>query len=74
VRHHFVGSVRLPEKTGHARRQHAIEPFLGDKAGAEKHDDVGTNGSQPAECLFAIHKRHRKIEQDEIEMARALSK
>ena len=31
---HLIGAMRFPEKTGHPRGEHPIEPFLGDEAGA----------------------------------------
>jgi hypothetical protein len=69
----LLRTMRFPEKPGHSRGHHPIEPFLGNKAGAQENHRVGANGSETAERFLAVHERHREIEQNEIEVVRALA-
>ena len=73
MRDHLVRPMRLAEKSGHARGEHAVEPFLRDEARAEQHDGFGVNLAEPAESFFAIHERHREIEQNEIKVGRTFA-
>lgn len=63
----------FPEKTRQPSSEHSVESFLVDKAGAQKDHGIRANASKPAKSLFAVHERHRKIEQNKVEMARSLA-
>ena len=63
----------LPNQTTQPSRQHSLNPSLGfgEKAGAEQHNYQRINCAKPTERFFAIHERHRQIEEDKIEPVRA---
>jgi len=50
----------------------AVEALLGHETGAEKDDGFRINVPEPDKSFFAIHERHREIEQDQIEVMRTL--
>lgn len=74
MRQHFIGTMRLPQKSRHPGRGHAIETFLLHVAGAQKNNDVGLDVAKPDKSFFAIHERHREIEHDKIEKVRTFAK
>src|SRR5256714_3157116 len=69
AREQFVGPMRFANESGHPCGQHAIDPVLRlrQESGAEEDDDVRVDRPQTPESFFAVHERHGKIEQNEIE-------
>lgn len=72
LRKKLIGPVRFADYTGEPAGEHAVDAVLGlpEKAGAQQHHHGGINDSEAAKRFFAVHKRHGKIEQNEIEPAR----
>ena len=61
--------MRLADESREATGEHAVDALLGlgEKPGAQKCDHVRINAAQPPESFLAVHERHGKIEQDEVE-------
>ena len=56
------------EKPCQPGAEHPVESFLGDKARAEKNNDIRANASKTAENFFAVHERHGEVEHNQIEV------
>ncbi len=74
LREQLVGPMRLPNESRQTALQHPLDASLGlgEKASAEQHDHERIEGAKPSERFFAVHKRHRQIEEDNVEPVRAL--
>jgi hypothetical protein len=74
ARQELVGPMRFADGPSETGGEHAVDPFLrlGKEAGAEENDDTRIDGAETAERFFAIHERHRKIEQNQIERIRSV--
>ena len=61
------------KETRHPGVDHPIESILGNESSAEEDNDVRANAFEAAKSFFAVHERHREVEQNQIEVARALA-
>lgn|GEM_PF-4767349 len=68
--------MRLANEARQTAGQHALDALLGrgEKTSTEKCHHVRINAAQVPKGFFAIHERHRKIQQDKIEPVRLLPK
>ena len=61
--------MRFSNKPGQAAGNHPLDsPLgLGEEAGAEEHNHFGIDVAEPPKGFFAVHERHGKIEENQVE-------
>jgi hypothetical protein len=76
LREELVRPVWFANGTGQTTGQHAIDPLLGlrEETRTEEHNDAGMQSAQTLKRFFAIHERHRKIEQNQVKPMGPFSK
>ena len=74
VADYFVWCDRFTEETGESFGHEPLQTFMLNETGAHDNWHIRPQFAEPMKSFFAVHERHRQIEQDEIELEPFLAK